>query len=157
LRISDLLSIQVKHVFTEWGTVKEDFTLTEAKTKKKHKVKLPEKAQSALELYKKTYPSIIIDPDHYIFFRAKSNDKWLHHISRIQGWKYIKQWCAMVWLVGSYGWHSLRKTWGYHARQKGVPINLIQHKLNHSSQAVTLRYIGITQQEVDDIVDDLNL
>lgn len=157
LRISDLLSLKVKHVFSSTWEVRENFELKEAKTWKSHKVSIPKKTRQALELYKITYPTIVSNSENYIFFRAKSNTKWQNSISRIQWWKYIWQWCSIVWLKGNYWWHTLRKTRGYQARKKWVSLNLIQHKLNHSSQSVTLRYLWITQEEVDDAVNNLDL
>ncbi|MFW6130292.1 MAG: helix-turn-helix domain-containing protein [Atribacterota bacterium] len=48
--------------------------------------------------------------------------------------------------------HTLRKTWGYHSRKNfGIPIELISEKLGHSSNAVTKRYIGISQEEINNI------
>jgi site-specific recombinase XerD len=51
----------------------------------------------------------------------------------------------------------LRKTWGYHARINGVDLALIMHKLNHNSIAYTKRYLGITDDELEEIVKKLNL
>ena len=65
----------------------------------------------------------------------------------------IKKWIEAVGLdPASYGTHTLRKTWGYHARKNfGIPIELISEKLDHSSNAVTKRYIGISQEEINNI------
>ncbi|WP_429822016.1 tyrosine-type recombinase/integrase [Domibacillus aminovorans] len=55
------------------------------------------------------------------------------------------------------GTHSLRKTFAYHQYQAGTDIVLLQDMLNHSSPSVTLRYIGITQDEKDRAVKALDL
>ena len=47
------------------------------------------------------------------------------------------------------GTHSLRKTFGYHLYKQTKDIALLQKVLNHSSQDVTLRYIGVTQEIID--------
>ncbi len=50
-----------------------------------------------------------------------------------------------------------RKTFGFHLYKKDIDISMIQYLLNNSSLKDTLRYIGITQDEVDGIVEELNL
>jgi site-specific recombinase XerD len=60
-------------------------------------------------------------------------------------------------LRGNYGTHTLRKTWGYHARKNGVELALIMHKLNHNSLAYTKRYLGITDDELEAVMRNLNL
>jgi len=62
-----------------------------------------------------------------------------------------------VGLGGNFGTHTLRKTWGYHARLQGVDLALIMHKLNHSSISITKRYLGITDDELEAVVHRLNL
>ena len=53
--------------------------------------------------------------------------------------------------------HSLRKTFGYQAYKQGVDITLLQSIFQHSSQAVTLRYIDITQENINDVYKKINL
>lgn len=65
--------------------------------------------------------------------------------------------CQSVGLRGIFGTHSLRKTWCYHARMNGVDLALIMYKLNHSSLAYTKRYLGITDDELQAVVQRLNL
>ena len=60
-------------------------------------------------------------------------------------------------LWGKFGTHSLRKTWGYHARLQGVDLALIMHELNHESIAYTNCYLGITDDELPAVVERLNL
>jgi site-specific recombinase XerD len=65
--------------------------------------------------------------------------------------------CRQVGLRGNFGTHSLRKTWGYHARMQGVDLAPIMHKLNHESIAYTKRYLGITDDELQAVSKRLNL
>ena len=52
-------------------------------------------------------------------------------------------------LEGNYGAHTLRKTWGYMQRTRyGVGFEIICKRYNHSSPAVTMRYLGIEDKEV---------
>ncbi len=72
-------------------------------------------------------------------------------------WEFLSKLCEEVGLKGNFGNHTLRKTWGYQARMNAVPMEIIQHKLNHSSITVTKRYIGITNDEIMDVCNKLDL
>ena len=47
------------------------------------------------------------------------------------------------------GTHSMRKTRGYAMYEAGRSIESICKVLNHSTPAVTMRYIGIEQRDID--------
>lgn len=51
--------------------------------------------------------------------------------------------------VGAIGTHTMRKTFGYHHYKQFNDIALLQNILNHSLPSITLRYIGISQEEID--------
>ena len=55
------------------------------------------------------------------------------------------------------GTHTLRKTFGYHARKKGVDISILMEKFNHQSPSMTKRYIGITDDEISAVENGVNL
>lgn len=64
----------------------------------------------------------------------------------------IQQWVKEAGLERErYRTHSLRKTWGYQARIQGLSISQIQNKLGHKSSAITSRYIGIDQEEINNV------
>lgn len=157
LRISDLLSLKVSHIMDEDGNIRESFELAEAKTDKKHRVTINPKLIETIELYKSTYPEIVKKQTNFLFFAQKTfppGSKW---IDRKMWWLLIDERCSSVWLSGNYGWHTLRKTRGYQARVAGVSLELIQHKLNHASLTVTKRYLGITDDELAEVCNKLDL
>ncbi|HQE49809.1 MAG TPA: hypothetical protein PKV93_10730 [Fervidobacterium sp.] len=45
----------------------------------------------------------------------------------------------------------MRKTFGYHAYKAGYDLSQIRKLLNHSSPSVTLRYIGISKDQIGKI------
>jgi site-specific recombinase XerD len=102
------------------------------------------------------YSGIVDNPKHFLFFNTKFNN-YTVPIKRGQAWKFITSICVEVGLRGNFGTHSLRKTWGYHARMQGVDLALIMHKLNHESIAYTKRYLGITDDELQAVIQKLNL
>ena len=78
-------------------------------------------------------------------------------LSRSQAWRVLKAAGESAGLK-NIGTHSLRKTFGYHIyKRSGADIGLVQKLLNHSASKVTLRYIGIDREKMDNICLELNL
>ena len=157
LRISDLLKIKVSDLFTADGDVKKSFILKEQKTNKTQKTHITPKVKVTLELYKTAYPKLLENPSNFIFFHSKKGIRGEFSINRIQTWILIKYWCESVGVTENCGNHTLRKTFGFHARKNGIPMELIQHKLNHSSMTITKRYLGITDTELEEACNRLDL
>ncbi|MFZ0533599.1 MAG: tyrosine-type recombinase/integrase [Anaerolineales bacterium] len=134
LRISDLLELQVSHFLDDQGHIQRRFWIKEKKRGKRQEVVINESIREALEEYLAAYSGIKEKLENFIFFNPKTND-YARLIKRGQGWKFITSICREVGLRGNFGTHSLRKTWGYHARMSGVDLALIMHKLNHNSIA----------------------
>ncbi len=63
----------------------------------------------------------------------------------------------MVGIKDRIGTHTLRKTFGYHAYKMGMDLSVIQKLLNHASPSITLSYIGITRDDLDNVYLSLNL
>jgi integrase len=156
LRVSDLLMLRVGDVLDETGAIVPQFILREEKTGKRHEVVINDSIRNALGEFLGAYPGVVTDPDHFLFFSLKPFD-YTRPIDRRHAWELVTTICKDVGLSGSFGAHTLRKTWGYHARLSGVDLALIMHKFNHSSLAITKRYLGITDDELGEVVRRLNL
>ena len=135
LRISDLLQFQVKHFVNDEGGIQKRFWIREQKRGKRQEVVINQSIREVLREYLEAFPDYVEKPDHPIFFNSKTHQP----IKRGQAWKLITSICEEVGLSGNFGTHSLRKTWGYHARMQGVDLALIMYKLNHNSIAYTKR------------------
>jgi integrase len=158
LRISDMLPLRIEHLLDEQGVIRDGFAIREEKREKRNRIVINVSMTEALQKYQIAYPLAQANPQHFIFFSSnRSRPDYTRAISRVQAWRLLTEMCHAVGLVGSYGTHTLRKTWGYHARQSGVPLELIMHKLNHANSAVTKRYLGITDDELRTIAEGLNL
>ncbi len=156
LRISDLLQLRISHFMDEHNHIRRRFAIKEEKRGKRQEVVINDSIREAFDEFLSVYPGITSDPDNYVFFNSKSNN-FREPIKRGQAWKFITGTCADIGLRGNFGTHSLRKTWGYHARMNGVDLALIMYKLNHASLAYTKRYLGITDDELEEVVKRLNL
>jgi integrase len=138
LRISDLLSIK----FSDIDVNRKQVTITEAKTKKVAVIDLNTKAQEIINKIKVENPEAI-----YLFQstssrnRANKEPKPLTRQAVGQAFKSVGE------IVGiALSTHSMRKTRGYHIYKASNDIGKVMDMLRHSSVAVTLRYIGITQE-----------
>ena len=73
------------------------------------------------------------------------------HISVTQAYRILRAGAEAVG-IENFGTHSLRKTWGFWTYDKSkYNIALIMSIFNHSSQNITLRYIGIDQKSQDEL------
>lgn len=154
-RVSDLLTLKYSDVMDSKGRLLEHFTLKETKTGKNNKVAMSKGVQKALKEYiDNNYEG---NMNEYLF-KSRKHDKEGNSqpINRKSAWRIIQQTAEQLGLK-NIGSHSLRKTFAYHQYQMGTDIVLLQDMLNHSSPAVTLRYIGITQDQKDRAVKALDL
>jgi integrase len=151
LRVKDLLAFKFKDIVDANGKPLERIKLRDTKTNKHNSLPLTKKVKKAITEYYNTHYKGSMDD--YVFYSRKGNNK---PINRQMAWKIIKGTGEAVG-VNDLGVHSLRKTWAYHSYKAGTDIVIIQDMLNHSSPAVTLRYIGITQDEKDRAVLGLDL
>jgi len=146
LRISDLLKLT-------WKDVRGDsFTVKEQKTGKTRKVVINAAMREARERADQG------QHDDELVFRSSSNSAkdgaaW----SRNYVWETLKHFAELAGVPGNIGTHTLRKTFGYHLYKNGTPLEYIQRLLNHSSPVITLRYIGIEQEYLDNACMDLAL
>ncbi|MCL2391916.1 MAG: tyrosine-type recombinase/integrase [Oscillospiraceae bacterium] len=139
LRISDLLHIRWDDVYDfEKKHVRESISITEKKTRKTKMIALHPQIKAALHLYAPAAKSgaFLID-----------NQRTGKSISRIQAYRLIRSAAEALEFLHQVSCHSLRKTFGYHAWKNGVSPAIIMDIYNHSSLAVTKRYLGITQDD----------
>lgn len=142
LRISDLLPLQVKDV-----RKKTHITIIEKKTKKPKRFLINTTLRHVIEEYIQD-----LDDDAYLFPSQRTNK----HIQRVQAYKVLRK-VANKAGIQEIGTHTLRKTFGYHYYKKTKDIAMLQQIFNHSAPSVTKRYIGITQDEIDQSLEDFSL
>ncbi|MDR7868136.1 MAG: site-specific integrase [Sporomusaceae bacterium] len=144
LRISDLLALRVEDV-----KGKDRITIREKKTGKTKDFPLSDICKKVINEYLQAL-GLSVGP---LFPSRKGGAP----ISRIQAYRVLNDAARHVGIKDCIGTHSLRKTFGYWAHQQGVDITRIQKLLNHSAPSITLAYIGITKEELDNVYINLNL
>ena len=152
LRISDLLMLRISDVVSEKGKVKDSIYIREKKTGKEKIFVINNTAKEAIKEYLDGFNSY--DSGWYLFKSKKGDNA---PITRVQAYDILNDAAQMIGIKDKIGCHTLRKTFGYHARMRGTPIEKLQKIFNHSAPSITMRYIGITQDELDDVYLELNL
>jgi integrase len=145
LRAGDLLQLKVKDV----KSLKpgEYITIREKKTGKQNILMVNKPVHKALRNYlDKVRPG----DDDYLFASRKSQKPLtIQAVNAL-----VKKWTRAINLDhGNYGAHTLRKTFGFMQRTKyGVGFELLAKRFNHSSPTTTMRYLGLTSDEVNEVL-----
>ena len=154
LRASDLLSLRVKDVMNESGTVKKDVKVKQKKTRK---------STLFLPLSKNSVDVIKLhltgkEPDQFIFVGQKS-----HYtnkpISIIQYSRIVKNWMKMLGVenLEKYSTHSLRKTKSSVIYKKTQSVEICRRLLGQSSVTATSAYLGIEDNDALEVARNINI
>ena len=144
LRISDLLKLTWNDVYDfKLKRFFASISITEKKTGKSKIIALNGKIIQALNMLALDN----IQPESFIF----ENKRTKRAISRVQAYRIIRAAGEALRLKIRISCHSLRKSFGYRAYKSGVALAVIMTIYNHSSIAVTMRYLGITQDEINKV------
>ena len=141
LRISDILNLKVDDVK---GKLKTD--IVEKKTGKKRTLNLMQLTNQIIKYLNEEHDG----ESKWLFPSPRNNMKPL---ATHQYYKIMQKTAESLGL-DYIGTHSLRKTFGYTYYKKTKDLSSLMKILNHSSQSVTLRYIGIEEEELQSSLDD---
>jgi integrase len=133
LRVGDMVKLKVKDV-----KKRKDFIIKEGKTKKDRTIYL-HNIYEAINDYINTLNSEWLFP-------SRKGDK---AISTIQVWRQLNKAAEMA-EIEHIGTHTMRKTFGYWHYKQNKDVAKLQMILNHSHPSITLKYIGITDEEIED-------
>ena len=158
IRASDLCSLRYSFFINNDGSFKDSYSLQPKKTRKQKKfVKLyfNQTVKKAITDYIQEYP--IKDMEEYLFKSRKGKGS----IGERTLWDIMNKAAIEAGIKQNIGSHSLRKTFGrfvwHNAEDKNKSLIILQTIFNHSSPAVTSRYIGLTDDEVCDVFNSLDL
>ncbi|WDP89036.1 MAG: tyrosine-type recombinase/integrase [Desulfobacter sp.] len=144
LRAKDLVRIRYSQVEgAKPGTV---INIVESKTGKTNVLVINKAVHKALQAY---LAVIEPAPNDFLFKSRKGNG----HITSQSVGRLVRSWASAINLKGRYGAHTLRKTWGYIQRTRhGAGFAILCKRYNHSSPAITMRYLGIEDREVVELL-----
>lgn len=144
LRTGDLLKLKVADVRDM--KVGDTLIIREGKTGKRNVLVMNKSSYKALQAYLEK-----LKPEDDMFLFASRKGKKAITIQYVNNM--VKKWARAINLKGNYGAHTLRKTWGYVQRTiYGIGFEIICKRFNHSSPAITMRYLGIEDKEVQNIL-----
>jgi integrase len=143
LRISDILSLKAKDLRNQ-----DYFNLKEQKTGKTQRIKIQPTLKKELNQY-----LLNLQDNEYLFQSQKGINK---PIQRMQAWRILNDVARKVGINEEIGCHTMRKTFGYWMYKMCKDVTIVQKFLNHSSPSVTLRYIGIVQDDMDSLIDSFD-
>lgn len=146
LRISDILNLSWNDVFDfERNCYRSHLAIQEHKTGKNTVIAINSHIKEALICYRRTRS---VSPKDYLFTK---NTNYEIPLSRTQAFRIIKEAASGISDQEHISCHSMRKTFGYYAWKQGTPPALLMDIYNHSSYQITKKYLGIGQDERDDI------
>ncbi|KMY31551.1 integrase [Lysinibacillus xylanilyticus] len=141
LRCGDLVALNVEQV-----KGKSKFQILEGKTKKERTVILSHVMEEIAD-YTATLPTGTV----YLFPSRKGDG----HISTTQAYRIITNAGDMIGRE-DIGTHTMRKTFGYTYYQATKDVATLMEIFNHSSQKTTLRYIGITEESIENSIKSVS-
>ena len=152
LRISDMLQLK-------WGNVYDfdrkhyakNIVVCEGKTGKETRIAINNNLIDAFEMYMGSLKSV--SGNDYIFTGKTKGT----HLSRSQAFRIITHVAEALNMENGISCHSLRKTFGYYAWKYGTPPAMLMEIYNHSSYEITKRYLGIKQDDRDNVFLKVNL
>ena len=134
LRVSDIVGLNVSDVVD-----KTHITIIEKKTQKRKSFYINDKLKRVLKPFIKNR-----DFDEPLFLGRQGK-----RLNQRQVYRFLIATCQALGIKAKVSTHTMRRTFGYHHYQQYKDAVILQKIFNHSSQRITLMYIGVEQDEID--------
>ena len=154
LRSSDLLSLRVKDVMNESGSVKTEVKVKQKKTGKTT-LNIPLSKNSINSIKKHLMDR---EQDDYIFKGNKSHYT-LSPITHRQYSRIVKGWMSSLGVedVSDFSTHSLRKTKPSEIYKQTQNVEICRRLLSHSNCTSTSQYLGIEDSDALKVARNINI
>ena len=151
LRVSDVMRLQWTDVYDETGTVRQNAFIHDHKTGKANTLYLKPVAADLI-LYRDWLSQQQIKSP-WLFLSTRHPER---HITEKQFYKIMARTGDLLDIT-YLGTHTMRKTGAYRVyTQSNYNIGLVMHLLNHSSEAMTLAYLGLDQTSTENMLDQID-
>ncbi|GAA2986638.1 site-specific integrase [Lentilactobacillus parakefiri] len=151
LRVSDVMRLKQADIFNPDGSIKQNAFIHDRKTGKPNTLYL-----------KPVQPELLLYRQWLLDHRLAS--EWLfpsiqhpeRHITEKQFYKIMSKVGDLLG-INYLGTHTMRKTGAYRVyTQSNYNIGLVMHLLNHSSESMTLAYLGLDQVSQETMLDQID-
>ncbi|MFD1455222.1 site-specific integrase [Levilactobacillus lanxiensis] len=151
LRISDVMRLKYDDVFDDSGNVKANAFIHDKKTGKPNTLYLRPVSKD-LVTYREWFENKGY-PKQWLFPSDRNPNR---HITEKQFYKVMAK-AGDLLGIGYLGTHTMRKTGAYRVYvQSNYNIGLVMKLLNHSTEAMTLEYLGLEQASRENILDTID-
>ena len=151
LRVSDVMRLRWTDIFNENGTVRQNAFIHDKKTGKANLLYL-KPIQTDLLTYQAWYQKQKLHST-WLFPSTQHPDR---HITEKQFYKIMSKTGDLLG-INYLGTHTMRKTGAYRVyTQSNYNIGLVMNLLNHSSEAMTLTYLGLDQASTENMLDKID-
>lgn len=151
LRVSDVLALRRTEIFNDDGTVVKNAYIRDKKTGKTNILYLKPVKQDLKDYFQWLNQANL--HSEWLFPSLQHPDR---HITEKQFYKIMAKTGNLLG-IDYLGTHTMRKTGAYRVyTQTNYNIGLVMSLLNHSSEAMTLTYLGLDQVTREKILNSVN-
>ena len=148
LRVSDVLALRRAEIFKNDGAINKNAYIRDKKTNKPNILYLKPVKQDLIDYFQWLTKNNI--QSEWLFPSIKNPNR---HITEKQYYKVMAKTGDLLG-INYLGTHTMRKTGAYRVyTQTHYNIGLVMSLLNHSSEAMTLKYLGLDQVSREQMLD----
>ena len=154
LRVSDVLRLKQADVFDDYGAIKQHAFIKDKKTGKRNTLYL-KPVMMDLVMYQQWLKRNGYEGTTEWLFPSTTRPQ--KHIDERQFYNVMAKVGDLLG-INYLGTHTMRKTGAYRVYvQSNYNIGLVMKLLNHSSEAMTLAYLGLDQVSREHMLDKIDL
>lgn len=151
LRVSDVLALRRAEIFKNDGAINKNAYIRDKKTNKPNILYLKPVKQDLIDYFQWLTKNNI--QSEWLFPSIKNPNR---HITEKQYYKVMAKTGDLLG-INYLGTHTMRKTGAYRVyTQTHYNIGLVMSLLNHSSEAMTLKYLGLDQVSREQMLDKVS-
>ena len=150
LRVSDVLALRRNEIYKTDGDIKKNAYIRDKKTGKPNILYLKPVKQDLIDYFNWLNEQNI--QSEWLFPSSRVHSR---HITEKQFYKIMARTGDLLG-INYLGTHSMRKTGAYRVyTQTHYNIGLVMSLLNHTSEAMTLKYLGLDQVSREKMLDEV--